>query len=471
MGKSLRDKLKEYQSQRLLSSHIGRITSEGVMSRRDRFMSLWGGLKTEGGASQNKFEKVKTGDLEKLSIVDLAIKMVKSDPLLDMTVAYYCTLVSLEHTLTAESDVAQRAIDEINEMLEFKKIPLSLLVSHIASSTIVRGNVCVERVFDEKHRPSSIYSVDPRWFEWKLMDAGVDGQRWFLGQYTGEHNTWEKLAETPNVLWLSVNPLIGERAGRSPLATAFDPLIKDTELLNDLSEVVRTQAFVRRFIQYQTLKMKELGYSETAIDQMTKDAAKDMTKWANLGPEEIPTSSDVVQWNQESGATGRGGLSFVDVVDRVYDRKSLRGAEMPAALAGSSEFATETSIQTQGKFYSVNLGSGQERLAYMVEWGYRGFLRAMGIRGDPILSTKRVNALERIEEAKAFEAMMQGIERAVNAGIPLPTAIKMYEAESGQTFPADVIDEIKEEWERRKDMEMSGDNDGQDDSVDTSGEN
>ena len=455
MRRPLRDVLKEYQTKRHLSANIGRITQDGVMSRRERFMNLWGGLKTEGGASQNKFEKVKTSDLKDLSIADLAIKMVKSDPLLDMTVAYYCTLVSLEHTLTAESDAGQRAINEINEMLEFKKIPLSLLVSHIASSMIVRGNVCVERVFDEKSMPSSIYSVDPRWFEWRLMDAGIDGQRWFLGQYTGEQNTWEKLAETPHVLWLSVNPLIGERSGRSPLATAFDPLIKDTELLDDLSEVVRTQAFVRRFIQYQTLKMKELNYSESAIATLTAEAAADMNKWANLGPDEIPTSSDVVQWNQESGATGRGGLSFVDVVDRVYDRKSLRGAEMPPALAGTSEFATETSIQTQGKFYSVNLGSGQERLAYLIEWAYRAFLRSMGVRADPILSTKRVNALERIEEAKAFEAMMQGIERAVNAGIPLPTAIKMYEAESGQTFPADVIDEIKMEYERRMDEQAS----------------
>ena len=443
------------------------------MSRQDRFMQLWGGLKTEGGASQSKFEKVKTSDLNDLSIVDLVVKMVKSDPLLDMTVDYYCTLVSLEHTLTAESDVAQRAINEINEMLEFKKIPLSLLVSHIASSMILRGNVCVERVFDENNMPSSIYSVDPRWFEWRLMDAGVDGQRWFLGQFTGEQDTWEKLAETPHVLWLSVNPIVGERSGRSPLATAFDPLIKDTELLSDLSEVVRTQAFVRRFIQYQTLRMKELNFSQSDISQMTNEASDDMKKWAGLGPDEIPTSSDVVQWNQEQGATRQGGLSFVDTVDRVYDRKSLRGAKMPPALAGTSEFATETSIQTQGKFYSVNLGSGQERLAYTVEWAYRGFLRSMGIRGDPILSTKRVNALERMEEAKAFESVMQGVERAVNAGIPLPTAIKMYEAESGMTFPADVVDEIKMEWEHRRDMEsdMEGDDDGQDDSDGETSEN
>ena len=84
-----------------------------------------------------------------------------------------------------------------------------------------------------------------------------------------------------------------------------------------------------------------------------------------------------------------------------------------------------------------------------------------------------MNALERMEEAKAFESVMQGVERAVNAGIPLPTAIKMYEAESGMTFPADVVDEITMEWEHRRDMEsdMEGDDDGQDDSDGETSEN
>lgn len=457
--------LRKSQEKRQRSA-AGRVAAEGIFSPKERLYRIFNGVRTESGGAGAKFDKVSEDDLLKLPIVDLAIKMIKSDSLLDMTVSLYCTLVSLEHELTAESSTAERAIREINDLLEYKRIPLSLLVSHIASSMIVRGNICVERVFDKQGRPSSVFCMDTRWFEWKLQDAGIDGQMWFLGQNTGDRQSWERLRETPNVLWVSINPLIGERMGRSPIVTAFDPALKNTELLDALSKVVKTQAFVKRFLQIQQLKMKEVGFTSTEIDKLTSEAHDDVKKWAGLGVDEIPFSSDVINWDQEPGATGRGGLSFTTEANKQFDRMAMRGAGVPPGVVGGSEHVAEYGIRSETKFYGVTLGFGQETLKDTVEWVYRGFLRSMGIRGDPIFTTKRIDVIERLEEAQAFESVLKGIGLAVDSGIPLPTAIKMYEGESGTTFSADVKKEIKEAYEERK-SEMNEGNDESDSTVTT----
>ena len=73
-----------------------------------------------------------------------------------------------------------------------------------------------------------------------------------------------------------------------------------------------------------------------------------------------------------------------------------------------------------------------------MEWVYRGFFRAIGVRNDPILTTKRVNVVERLEEAQAFEAMLKGIKLAIEAGLSLETAFNLYEQETGMIISGEV---------------------------------
>ena len=194
------------------------------------------------------------------------------------------------------------------------------------------------------------------------------------------------------------------------------------------------------------LEAKERGFTDSQIEEMIADSIQDMSKWSNLQPEDIPTSTDMISWNKEEGATVHGNsFAFADTADRMYDRKGIRGTKLPAFVAGSNEFVAESSANTQAKFYSVQLGNGQENLKRVIEWVFRGFLRSMGIRDDPIFSTKRVNAVERLEEARAFEAIMTGIKVAIDAGLSLPLAIELYEEETGSTFSGKVKQMISEE--------------------------
>ena len=130
---------------------------------------------------------------------------------------------------------------------------------------------------------------------------------------------------------------------------------------------------------------------------------------------------------------------------------------MPNFIAGSNEFVAESSANTQAKFYSVQLGTGQGHLKYIVEWVYRGFFRSLGIRTDPVFTTKRTNVVERLEEARAFSAIMEGIAKAVESGMSLPTAVTFYEEESGMMLSAQVKSNIETEWMERKEREEGTD--------------
>ena len=58
---------------------------------------------------------------------------------------------------------------------------------------------------------------------------------------------------------------------------------------------------------------------------------------------------------------------------------------------------------------------------------------------------RRSNATERRVEAEAFKAMASGIKEAVDSGVPLQTAVKLFEDISGHTFPTWLVEELKKE--------------------------
>lgn len=409
---------------------FARVTRSGASGMMDRYFRAVGGIRMEAVGRQT-LEMVSEKDLLTLDINDLAIKMVKNDSLTDLAVDSFTTLTTLEHSITAGSDRGQREVDAILQLLEEKKAPLSLHVSHIASSLIVRGNACIETEFDEAGNPLNLWVIDPRWFEWRLTD-----KQWQLGQYETA-SEWKPI-ESPNVVWLAVNPLVGERTGRSPIQTSFTSSLDDAALIGNLSKIVRTQAGVRRYIQFKVLEMKKAEFTDDEIDAEIAQAQKDMDQWANLKPEDVPTSTDNIQWNEVQGESGAGNFRWADTLDRVYDRKGLRGTKLPPFVANSNEFVAESSAETQSKFYSVRLGAGTELLTEGIEWAFRRFLRARGVSDDPVFTTKRVNAVERLEESRAFEAAMKAIGAAVEAGIALDIAIDLFEGETGHTISAEV---------------------------------
>ena len=410
-----------------------RVTVDNSNSVRDRFLKVWEGVNSEKAGSK-RFQSVSEDDLLNLPENKLIPKMVKSDSLIDLTVDTFSTLVGLEHELTAETTRTERIIQELLQMLDEKQSPLSLHVSHIASSLICYGNAVIEAEFEDGN-PANLFVVNPTAFEWKLSD------RWRLGQYDADRQ-WQEI-ESPNVRWESLNPLPGERIGRSPIITAIPNRLKDEKLLATWAKLIDSQAFIKRYIEIKVTRMKELNYTDAQIEAAVKKAETDIAGWRNLQPNEIPTATDVVGWNELSGARTGSGAGLVDTSNRVYDRGSLRGAKLSPFIAGSNEFTAETSSGSQVRLYSVRIASGQEIVKSLIEWSVRRFIRSRGNSGDPIFTTRHFDAEERQIEAEAFHSMILGIKDAVEAGMTLIQAINLFEATTGTTIDAEVKADIE----------------------------
>lgn len=408
-------------------------------SYTDRFMRIWGGIKTENLGRQ-VFEKVSPKEIDGLPIPEAIVKLVKSDPTMDLAVSVFSTLTSQDHHMSAESDRAQREIDSILQMLEEKKNPFSLFVSHMATSIVIRGNVLVESIFLEGE-VDNLYALDPLWVEWReVTEEG--SARWAMGQY--REGDWKEI-ESPNWYWESIGAIVGERTGRSPLQTAIPSIIDNSSMRNSLHSILDRMAFTKRMIKIKALEMARLAaddseFNEEDINTLTDEAEKFIEEWKTLGVNDIPYFSDIMEWETDPGAGS--GLDFTDKIDRMDDRKSLRGTKTPPSIAGSNEFTAESSAKNQTMFYSALLSGGQEAMKRSAEFCFRRFLRSRGIIDDPIFTSKSVDVVARVEEAKAFNEIMKGIRVATSSGINVEHAIELYEESSGNKFTPTIKEKI-----------------------------
>ena len=202
-------------------------------------VGIYGGLGKISKES-DKFLQVSIKDIQDEELATLLPKVIKSDPSIDQAVDFFCTLTTQDHKITCSSDRGQREIDEINQLLEEKKNPLSLSVAHCASSLIMRGDICAETEFTENLEIENFWINDPTWVEWRLLTE--KGQtRWALGHY--KNSKWVEI-DSPNIYYLSANPLIGERVSRSPLQTALFPAVAQSAMVNSLQRILESGQLV-----------------------------------------------------------------------------------------------------------------------------------------------------------------------------------------------------------------------------------
>ena len=407
-----------------------------ITSQNDKFMRLWGGIQTEN-IGKETLEQVSPADMEGIPIYDLINKLVKSDPTMDLALSVFTTLTSKEHALTATTDRGQREIDEILQMLESKKNPFSLFISHIATSIMLRGNILVEAVFVDGE-VDNLYAIDPVFVEWReLVENG--SARWAMGQYND--GDWQEVI-SPNWYWESIGALIGERTGRSPLQSAIPSILDNAAMRNSLHSVLDKMAFTRKLVKIKQLEMLKLAkdrdsaFSDKDVISLSAQADELVKDWKTMGVNDIPYFSDIMEWMTDPGAGS--GLDFTDMIDRMDDRKTLRGTKTPPSIAGSNEFTAESSAKTQSIFYSSLLQGGQESMKRCVEFCFRRFLRSRGYSDDPLFTTHSVDVVSRVEEAKAFNEVMKGIKTATSSGIPIQYAIDLYEQSSGNEFDAET---------------------------------
>ena len=402
-------------------------------------VGIFGGLNE---SKENKFEQVTIADLENEDLDELIVKLVKSDPALDQAADFFTTLVTQGHEVTSESSRGERAIEEINGILEESKTSLDVIVKHCASSLIIRGDICAETEFDESNHPKNFWIEDPIHVEWKyLREEG--GARWALGQMV--NGRWQEIS-SPNVYYLAGNPLVGERASRSPLQTALFPAVSQTAMIRSLQSILDVHAWAQTLFKVKKLELIKLENEGGDIDDVNETIQEAMDLIATLAkkkPNQVMGMTDDIEPVELSGGGEKYG--FTRDIGLLYDKRISAGTKLASTIGGPAERA-DYSTRQQGLFYSSYLQSGQANIKTPIEWGYRRFMRSIGVPSDPIYTTKSVNVESRMIEAKAFQEIMTGINLATQAGMPLPLAIEFFEEEAGQTFSGELKAKIEEQY-------------------------
>ena len=418
-----------------------RIVSE-VFDVNPNTVGIFGGLGIDD-QDQDKIEQVTIEDLESMSLERLIPKIIRSDPAIDQVVSFFTTLITQDHKITSETSRGERAIEIIIEMLEDKKNPIELAISHCASSLIMRGDICVEVEFNESAYPENLWIPDPKWVEWRLIRQN-NQERWALGNYRG--GSWTEI-DTPNVWYRSGDPLIGDRSSRSPLQTALFPAIAQTSMIKSLQSVIDIHAWAQTVFSVKKLELIKIQSEGGDIEDVNAQVNEAMSlitkKLAKKKQNQIMGVTDDIEPMQLSG--GGGDLTFTRDIGMLYDKRVAQGAKTPTTVGGPAERA-DYSTRQNGLFYSLYLQSSQTNIKDAMEWSFKRFFRSMGLTEDPIYTSKSVNVEARMIEAKAFQEIMTGIKQAVDAGMPLPRAIEFFEEEAGQTFSADLKARIEEEY-------------------------
>ena len=429
------------------------IDSERIITERidlnNGSIGIFGGL-TEEGDNDGVFETVTVKELEDTNLHTLLPKIIKSDPAIDQIVSFFTTLVPQNHSVTAETSRGENAIQEILQMLEEKKNPLSLVVSHCASSLIMRGDICIETEFNESNKPENIWVPDPRWVEWRLISE-KGNQRWALGNYNsnssgrGSSSIWKEIV-SPNVHYISGEPLIGERSSRSPLQTALFPALSQSAMIRTLQSILDVHAWAQTVFvvkKLELIKLESEGADIEDVNAQIKEAMALIKKLGKKRPDQVMGVTDDIE-PMEMGGSGDKYL-FTKDIGQLYDKRVAMGSKVPATIGGPAE-RSDYSTKEQGLFYSAYLQSSQERIRDAVEWAIKRFLRSMGVADDPIYTSKSINVQARMIESEAFLAVMTGIKAAVDAGMPLPLAIDIFEEEAGQKFSAKLKARIEKEY-------------------------
>ena len=435
----------QFAKQILLGKNLdaSRIVTESV-DIGSSSIGIFGGLGEE--TSKTNFEQVTVKDLMDSDIDKILPKIIKSDPSIDQASDFFTTLTTQDHKMTAETDRAEREIEEINEILAERNSPLDLQVAHCASSLIMRGDICAETEFSDDMEPLNFWINDPTWVEWRLVKDG-NTEKWALGNYKG--GQWVEI-DSPNVFYLSGNPLIGERSSRSPLQTALFPAISHSSMIKSLQSILDVHAWAQTLFSVQKLELIKLSQDPNADmeddvnTQIKKAMALISEKLAKKKPDQIMGMTNDIKPVEMTG--GGESYTFTKDIGELYDKRISMGSKLPSNVGGNQSRA-DYSTRSQNLFYSLYLQSGQQNIGDAMEWGYKRFLIARGVTDDPIYTSKSVNVESRRIEAESFQEVMKGIDQAVKAGVPLPLAIEFFEEQAGQIISANLKAKIVEQYE------------------------
>ena len=166
-----------------------------------------------------------------------------------------------------------------------------------------------------------------------------------------------------------------------------------------------------------------------------------------------------VEFRQYEGATGGRGLQWIDTIDRVQDRKSLRGIKSTPFNMGSNEFIAESSAEAQMILWGIRMNVYQDIAEQFISDNARVPLLIEGI-ADPVeCRIERMRDWQRLEQSQVFKELVGGIVQLTAAGVPFPAAVKVCEEMTGQQLSPGVHRELAKVVMKDTDTDTNTDTD------------
>ena len=395
--------------------------------------------------TEKYFREITAETLEKLSLEELTELLIKTDPSISRIYEDFVTFATLDYDLTCENPRGQAILDGFEDLLTDNYNSLGLVLDQIFGSIVVHGTYCFELIYDQLRAPIDICVIDTdtlHFRTWTDSDGRIVRE---LGQY--DENDEFILLDPQRVFYDAMNLYLNERKGHSMIAAAFPSAIGSTLMQKDLQEYLHNQAWVRKYVKIDTAEMIAKGMTTQQAAEWAKNAREQLASGNALkDPSKMPVFVGSVDINQAQG-TGGSNMNFVDSIDRVYDRKTIRGGGASPSNLGSNEFTAESSAKSQGIRDSRRTESFQKRVEKMMSRAFSRPLQAVGITEPAMIKFARIDVLERDYEAEIFQKMMYGIKQGVEAGYTLITATRLYESQTGTQISPALIEEIEQESE------------------------
>ena len=161
-------------------------------------------------------------------------------------------------------------------------------------------------------------------------------------------------------------------------------------------------------------------------------------------PSKMPVLPGDVEFKQLQG--DGSGVANADIMDRILDRKTIRGVGAEPMHMGSNEFNAETSSRTQSIRDAILTEAYQKRVEKLINYALSRVLRNLGITDPAKLTLKRIDIVERDFEADVSQKMARSIRELVLSGMTPRTAVEFYAETTDISISEELLEKIEEEY-------------------------
>lgn len=272
-----------------------------------------------------------------------------------------------------------------------------------ALEILFNGAACSELVLDKARLPSKLASIPVVNIKFYQDDKGLRPVQVVGGQ--------EVDLDFPTIFYTSVDqPLLSAYAG-SPLEASIQPVLADTDYLNDLRRVLkravqpRLQAVIDMEIA-RKMAPPEVQVDPVAMNNFLTTLRSDVKNTLNgLAPEDALIAYDMIAFSYVSGGTG-DVPDVISVIQDLLNAKMSSGSKtLPSVLghgSGSQNIASSETLLFMKSADGIVRSKLNEMFSKMLTLGVRLFGQDVAVyfEYDPI-------QLRPADELEAFKAMQQ----------------------------------------------------------------